>query len=91
MGWIVSGSVKVCKGEKITKSPQYTIYFVQGQPGFTAFQFMECRPALDSRKHPRKVMACYSCSNQLARHKGKGQACCTFSKGAIMASLLQSN
>lgn len=91
MGWIVSGSVKVCKGEKITKSLQYTIYFLQSQSGFTAFQFMKCRPVLDSQRHLRTVRACYPCSNQLALHKEKGQACCTFSKGAIMASLLQIN
>lgn len=27
MGWIVSGSVKVCEVGKITKSPQYTFFF----------------------------------------------------------------
>lgn len=56
MGWIVPGSVKMCKGEKITKSLQYTIYFLQGKPGFTAFQFMEQRPVLDSQKHSRRVL-----------------------------------
>lgn len=86
MAWIVPGSVKVCKGEKITKSLQYTIYFLQGKPGFTAFQFMEQRPVLDSQKHSRRVLPA---AIDLSCTRKKGQTWSTFSKGAITARLLE--
>lgn len=76
MGWIVPGSVKVCKWEKITKSPQYTIYFPQGKPGFAAFQFMEQRPVLDSQKHSRRVLPTaidLSCTREKDRHGAPSQ------------------
>lgn len=73
MGWIVPGSVKMCKGEKITKSLQYTIYFLQGKPGF---QFMEQRPVLDSQKHSRRVLPAaidLSCTREKDRHGAPSQ------------------
>lgn len=76
MGWIVPGFVKVCKWEKITKSLQYTIYFLQGKPGFAAFQFMEQRPVLDSQKHSRRVLPAAigsSCTREKDRHGAPSQ------------------
>lgn len=76
MDWIMPGSVKVCKGEKTTKNLQYTIHFLQGKPGFTAFQFMEWRPVLDSQKHLRRVMPAaidLSCTGEKDRHGAPSQ------------------
>lgn len=79
MGWIVPGFVKVCKAEKITKSLQYTVYFLQDHPGFTSFQIYS-RPVLDSQKHLRRVTARYSWRINLA---------CTREKDRHAAHLLQ--
>lgn len=85
MGWIVPGSVKMCKGGKDHKEPTIHNIFSAGQARIPIYG------AEASARLSKALEEGSACSNWLVLHKRKGQTWCTFSKEAITARLLENS